>query len=126
MIHRQLSIKLPEDLFNRLAKTTSTMRMNKHAFVVSSIEETLNLIDNRDSEKVPLLVMQARMAQDYAQEAPSLLIRSDAGPPEKPRESQSPEQPKSTAKREASLFPVAPLKSQRQRRGAQRETCAAP
>jgi hypothetical protein len=86
MIHRQLSIKLPEDLFNRLAKTTSTMRMNKHAFVVGSVEETLNLIDNRGSEKVPLLVMQARTAQDYAQQAPSLPIRSDAGPPEKRRE----------------------------------------
>jgi len=86
MIHRQLSIKLSEDLFNRLAKTTSTMRMNKHAFVVNSVEETLNLIDNRGSEKVPLLVMQARTAQDYAPEDPSLPTRSDAGPPEKRRE----------------------------------------
>jgi hypothetical protein len=63
------------------------MRMNKHAFVVNSIEETLNLIDNRGSEKVPFLVMLARAAQDYAQEAPSLPIRSDAGPPGKRRES---------------------------------------
>ena len=86
MIHHQISIKLHEDLFNRLEKTTSTMRMNKHAFVVSSVEETLNLIDNRGSEKVPLLVMQARTAQDYAQEAPSLTILSDARPPEKRHE----------------------------------------
>ena len=72
------------------------MRMNKHAFIVSSIEETLNLIDNRGSEKMPLLVMQARTAQDYVQEAPSLPIRSDAGPPEKPRETREPEQRKIT------------------------------
>jgi hypothetical protein len=86
MIHRQLSIKLSEDLFNRLARTTSTMRMNKHAFAVSSVEETLNLIDNRGDEKVPLLVMQARTEQDYVQEASSLSILPDTGPPEKRRE----------------------------------------
>jgi hypothetical protein len=87
MIHRQISIKLHEDLFNRLVKTTSAMRMNNHAFVVNSIEETLNLIDNRGCEKVPLLVVQARTAQDYVQEAPPLPIRSEAGPPESRRES---------------------------------------
>ena len=86
MNHFQLSIKLHEDLFNRLSKMTSTMRMNKHAFVVSSVEETLNLIENRGSEKVPLLVMQARTAQDYVQASPPLPIRSEAGPPKKKRE----------------------------------------
>jgi len=85
MNHIQISIKLHEDLFNRLVKTTSAMRMNKHAFVVSSVEETLNMIDNRGGEKVPLLVVQARTAQDYARETPSLPIHSDAGPPEKVR-----------------------------------------
>lgn len=89
MIHIQISIKLHEDLYNRLLKTTSTMRMNKHAFVVSSIEETLNMIDNRGSEKVPLLVMQARTAQDYIQEPPRLPIQSNAGPPKKPRENRA-------------------------------------
>jgi len=89
MNHIQISIKLNEDLFNRLAKTTSTMHMNKHAFVVSSVEETLNMIDNRGSEKVPLLVMQARTAQDYAEEAPTLPVRADAGSPGKRREIRS-------------------------------------
>jgi len=86
MNHIQISIKLHEDLYNRLVKTAATMRMNKHAFVVNSVEETLNMIDSRGCEKVPLLVVQARTAQDYAQEAPLLPIRSDAGPPDKRRE----------------------------------------
>ena len=89
MNHIQISIKLHEDLFNRLVKTTSIMRMNKHAFVVSSIEETLNMIENRGGEKLPLLVVQARTAEDYVQEAPSLPVRSDAGPPERTRETKS-------------------------------------
>jgi hypothetical protein len=97
MNHIQISIKLHEDLFNRLVKTTSAMRMNKHAFVVNSVEETLNMIDNRGGEKVPLLVVQARTAQDYARESPSLQLRSDAGPPEKPRETGNKPSRKSTA-----------------------------
>ena len=109
MNHIQISIKLHEDLFNRLVKTTSAMRMNKHAFVVNSVEETLNMIDNRGGEKVPLLVVQARTAQDYVQAAPSLPIQSDARSPERPCETQEPEQRKKTVKtRSKHLSPRAP------------------
>ncbi|MDB4793511.1 hypothetical protein OAG63_00595 [Methylacidiphilales bacterium] len=86
MIHRQISVKLREDLYLRLEKTSKVMHMNKHAIVVTSIEDTLDMIDSRGCEKVPLLVVQARTAQDYAQEAPALPIRSDTAPPEKRRE----------------------------------------
>jgi hypothetical protein len=98
MIHFQISVKLNETLHQRLIKTASQMRMNKHAFVVNSLEETLNLIDNRDCEKLPLLVVQARTAQDYVKQAPTLANGSEAGPPEKPRETHAPEQTKSVAK----------------------------
>jgi hypothetical protein len=91
MIHFQISVKLNEALYQRLMKTASLMRMNKHAFVVNSVEETLNLIDNRGSEKVPWLVVQARSAQDYVNQAPTLANGSKAGPPEKPRETQATE-----------------------------------
>ena len=55
MNHIQVSIKFNEDLYNEIAQTTSTMRMNKHAFIVSAVEETLKLIKNRGKEKLPLL-----------------------------------------------------------------------
>jgi hypothetical protein len=95
MIHFQISVKLNETLHQRLIKTASQMRMNKHAFVVNSLEETLNLIDNRDCEKLPLLVVQARTAQDYLKQAPTLPNGTEAGPPEKPRETRAPESRKS-------------------------------
>jgi hypothetical protein len=106
MIHFQISVKLNEALYQRLMKTASLMRMNKHAFVVNSVEETLNLIDNRGCEKVPLLVVQARSAQDYVKQAPTLANGSEAGPPEKPRETHAPEQTKSAAKNKSK--PAAP------------------
>jgi hypothetical protein len=98
MIHFQISVKLNETLHQRLIKTASQMRMNKHAFVVNSLEETLNLIDNRDCEKLPLLVVQARTAQDYVKQAPPLPNGSEAGPPEKLHETRDMEQPKRCAK----------------------------
>lgn len=98
MIHFQISVKLNETLHQRLTKTASQMRMNKHAFVVNSLEETLNLIDNRDCEKLPLLVVQARTAQDYVKQAPMLPKGSEAGPPEKLRKTHAPEPAKSAAK----------------------------
>ena len=82
------------------------MRMNKHAFVVNSLEETLNLIDNRDCEKLPLLVVQARTAQDYVKQAPPLANGSEAGPPEKLRETHAPEPAKSAARNKSK--PAAP------------------
>ena len=85
MNHIQISIKLHEDLFNRLVKTTSAMRMNKHAFIVNSVKETLKLIKDRGKEQLPLLVAQARTAEDHARDALPLPIRSAAGPPGKPR-----------------------------------------
>jgi hypothetical protein len=98
MIHFQISVKLNENLHQRLVKTASQMRMNKHAFVVNSLEETLNLIDNRDCEKLPLLVVQARTAQDYVKQAPTLANGSEAGPPEKPRETHASEHGKNKSK----------------------------
>jgi hypothetical protein len=95
MIHFQISVKLNEALYQRLMKTASLMRMNKHAFVVNSVEETLNLIDNRGCEKVPLLVVQARTAQDYVNQTPALPLRSEAEMPENNRESQERKQRKS-------------------------------
>ena len=86
MIHRQISVKLREDLYLRLEKTSKVMHLNKHAIVVTAVEDTLDMIDNRGCEKVPLLVVQARTAQDYAQEPPPLTIRSDTAPPEKRRQ----------------------------------------
>jgi hypothetical protein len=106
MIHFQISVKLNETLHQRLIKTASQMRMNKHAFVVNSLEETLNLIDNRGCEKVPLLVVQARTAQDYVQQAPSLPIRSNSSSPEKVDEFEVSDQTKSESKRKRK--PVSP------------------
>lgn len=106
MIHFQISVKLNETLHQRLIKTASQMRMNKHAFVVNSLEETLNLIDNRDCEKLPLLVVQARTAQDYVKQAPMLPNGSEAGPPEKLRETHAPEPAKSAGKKKSK--PAAP------------------
>ena len=60
--------------------------MNKHAFIVNAVKETLRMIRERGNERIPLLVVQAQTAQTFAQEAPLLPIRSDAGPPEKRRE----------------------------------------
>jgi hypothetical protein len=91
MIHFQISVKLNEALYNRLMKTASAMRMNKHAFVVTSVEETLDMIDKRGCEKVPLLVVQARTAHDYIQQAPALPVRVDTVSPEKPSECPAPE-----------------------------------
>jgi len=79
--------------------------MNKHAFVVNSVEETLNMIDNRGCEKVPLLVVQARTAQDYVQAAPPLPIHSEAGPPDRPRETPESEQRKNAAKTKSKPVP---------------------
>jgi hypothetical protein len=90
MHHIQVSIKFNEDLFNEIVQTTSTMRMNKHAFIVSAVEETLKLIKNRGKEKLPLLVAQARTAEDHARDSLPLPIRSDAGPPGKPRKARKP------------------------------------
>jgi len=93
MNHIQISIKFDEDTHNEIAEITGCMRMNKHAFIVNSVKETLKLIKDRGKEKLPLLVAQARTAEDYARDAQSLPIRSDAGPPGKRREARE----KSTA-----------------------------
>ena len=93
MNHIQVSIKFDEDTHNEIAEITGCMRMNKHAFIVNAVKETLRMIQERGKERIPLLVVQAQTAQKFAQEAPLLPIRSDAGPPEKRRETRG----KSTA-----------------------------
>ena len=86
MNHIQISIKFDEDTHQEIAKITGCMRMNKHAFIVNAVKETLRLIQDRGKEKLPLLVAQARTAEDHARDALPLPTRSDAGPPEKRRE----------------------------------------
>jgi len=86
MNHIQISIKFDEDTHQEIAKITDCMRMNKHAFIVNAVKETLRLIQDRGKEKLPLLVAQARTAEDHARDALALPIRSDAGPPGKRRE----------------------------------------
>jgi hypothetical protein len=85
MNHIQVSIKFDEDTHHEIAEITGCMRMNKHAFIVNSVKETLKLIKDRGKEQLPLLVAQARTAEDHARDALPLPIRSAAGPPEKPR-----------------------------------------
>ena len=72
------------------------MRMNKHAFIVNAVKETLRLIQDRGKEKLPLLVAQARTAEDHARDALALPIRSDAGPPRKRREAREKIPPENT------------------------------
>jgi hypothetical protein len=88
MIHHQISVKFDEDTHNEISEITGCMRMNKHAFIVNAVKETLHMIRDQGKERIPLLVVQAQTAQKFAQEAPPLPIRSDASPSKSARKRQ--------------------------------------
>jgi len=81
MIHHPFTVKFHIDLFNRIVRMATTMGIKPHNFIIKAVEEILNMIDKEGSEKVPFLVVQARSAQKYVQEAPSLPIPANATPP---------------------------------------------
>jgi hypothetical protein len=82
MNHIQISIKFDEDTHDKITQVTGKMRITPHKFIVTAVQEMQRMIEDRGKERVPLLVVQARAALDYEQEAPPLPIRSDTGPPE--------------------------------------------
>ena len=97
MNHIQISIKFDEDTHDKIAQVTGKMRITPHKFIVTAVQEMQRMIEDRGKERVPLLVVQARAALDYEQEAPPLPIRSDTGPPEKSCETGSKRRGKRTA-----------------------------
>lgn len=105
MIHRQISIKLQEEDYLRLDKMAKVMHRNKHAIAVTAITDTLNMIENRGCERVPLLVVQARTALDYAQTAPAL-PNTPVTSPKDARKTEEKGQGKNTA--ETKSKPVSP------------------
>ena len=117
MNHIQISVKFDEDTHNEIARVAEKMRITPHKFIVTAVQDVQQMIKDRGKEKVPLLVVQARTALDYELENPSLPMRSDAGSPEKLRETREPEHLKLPQEPKASLVPIMPLKSHRQRGG---------
>ena len=81
MNHIQISIKFDEDTHDKITQVTGKMRITPHKFIVTAVQEMQRMIEDRGKERVPLLVVQARAALDYEQEAPPLPIRSATGPP---------------------------------------------
>jgi hypothetical protein len=74
MIHVQVSVKLDEDTHAKVADLTAKMGITVHKFIVDALHQTLRMIGERGQEKVPLLVIQARTALDYAQATPVLPV----------------------------------------------------
>ena len=89
MNHIQISIKFDEDTHDKIAQVTGKMRITPHKFIVTAVQEMQRMIEDRGKERVPLLVVQARTALDYEQEAPPMPIRSDTGPPEHIRKTEN-------------------------------------
>ena len=85
MNHIQISIKFDEDTHDKIAQVTGKMRITPHKFIVTAVQEMQRMIEDRGKEQLPLLVAQARTAEDHARDALPLPIRSAAGPPGKPR-----------------------------------------
>jgi hypothetical protein len=121
MMHRQISIKLREEDYQRLEKVAEVMRTNKHAIVVTAVTDTLDMIENRGSEKVPLQIVQARNEIDYAQAAPSLALPkpSVAAPSESAPKTKEKDQQKTEAETGNESVPLAPPQGQRQQGRAQ-------
>jgi hypothetical protein len=89
MNHIQISIKFDEDTHDKITQVTGKMRITPHKFIVTAVQEMQRMIEDRGKERVPLLVVQARAALDYEQEAPPLPIRSGTGPPEHIRKTEN-------------------------------------
>jgi hypothetical protein len=75
MIHVQVSVKLDEDTYAEIARLAAQMGITVHKFIVDALRQILHMIGKRGQEKIPLLVIQARTALDYAQAAPDFPIR---------------------------------------------------
>jgi len=75
MIHVQVSVKLDEDTHAKVDDLAVKMGITVHKFIIDSLRQNLHMIGERGREKVPLLVIQARTALDYAQAAPVLPVR---------------------------------------------------
>ena len=80
MNHIQISIKFDEDTHDKITHMTDKMRITPHKFIVTAVQEMQRMIEDRGKERVPLLVVQARTALDYEQEAPPLPIHLDTSP----------------------------------------------
>jgi methanogenic corrinoid protein MtbC1 len=74
MIHVQVSVKLDEDTYAEIARLAAQMGITVHKFIVDALGQVLHMIGKRGQEKIPLLVIQARIAVDYAQAAPVLPV----------------------------------------------------
>jgi hypothetical protein len=96
MNHIQISIKFDEDTHDKITQMTGKMRITPHKFIVTAVQEMQRMIEDRGKERVPLLVVQARAALDYEQEAPPLPIHSDAGPPQRASKAEDKSRGKST------------------------------
>jgi hypothetical protein len=119
MIHHQISVKFDDKTHNEITRVAGKMRITPHKFIVTSVQEMQQMIEDRGKEKLPLLVALARRALDYAKETPSLPVPLNVGSSEQTCETLEPEQQKKAQEPKARLFPVAPLRSQQQR-GARR------
>ncbi len=85
MNHIQISIKFDEDTHDKITEMTGKMRITPHKFIVTAVQEMQRMIEDRGKERVPLLVVQARAALDYEQEAPPLPIPTSTLAPKKAR-----------------------------------------
>lgn len=74
MVHVQVSVKLDEDTHVAVAGLAAKMGITVHKFIVDALGQNLHMTGERGREKVPLLVIQARTALDYAQAAPVLPV----------------------------------------------------
>ena len=74
MIHVQVSLKLDEDTHAVIADLAAKMGISVHKFIVDTLRQVLRMIGERGKEKIPLLVIQARTALDYAQATPILPV----------------------------------------------------
>jgi hypothetical protein len=59
-----ISVQLPENLHIRLAKTADAMGINQQSFVVTALEEILEMVDQRGTTKIPLFVILARLCRN--------------------------------------------------------------
>jgi antitoxin component of RelBE/YafQ-DinJ toxin-antitoxin module len=98
MIHHQISVKFDDKTHNEITRVAEKMRITPHKFIVTSVQEMQQMIEDRGKEKLPLLVALARRALDYAKETPSLPVPSNVGPPEQTRETLESKQQKNGAR----------------------------